>query len=64
MNIQYRTKRGAYMSRRIQLPLKQEIAKMVKRGIECRVKDDDGIEVGATWKEARRWHWYYDPEAI
>jgi hypothetical protein len=64
MTLNYTTKRGAYMSRRIESAmLAVEIAKMVKRGIECRAKDDEGNEVGAVWKEAGRWHWYYDSEA-
>jgi hypothetical protein len=65
MMLHYTTKRGAYMGRRIESALLAvEITKMVKRGIECRAKDDEGNEVGAVWKEAGRWHWYYDPEAI
>ena len=64
MMLHYTTKRGAYIGRRIESAvLAVEIAKMVKRRIECRAKEDDGTEVGAVWKQSGRWHWYYDPEA-
>lgn len=43
--------------------MESEIRKMVKRGIECRVWSKDCIEVGAVWKEAGQWRWYFDPEA-
>lgn len=64
MNIAYTTKRGAWMSRPIPpTSMESEIRKMVKRGIECRVWDEDRVEVGAVWKEAGQWRWYFDPEA-
>ena len=64
MMISYTTKRGGYMSRRIEpANLRSELDKMIKRGIESRVQDADGNEVGATWKEAGCWRWYFDPEA-
>jgi hypothetical protein len=65
MTISYFTKRGAHMTRRIEpSALEAEISKMTKRRIECRAKDDDGTEVGAVWKDAGRWHWYFDRDAM
>jgi len=65
MMLHYTTKRGAYMGRRIEpSALESEIHKMTKRRIECRAKDDDGTEIGAVWKEAGRWHWYFDRDAM
>lgn len=65
MTISYTTKRGGYMRRRIDpRMLPQEIAKLVKRGIECEVLDDDGSKVGEIWKQAGRWEWFYDASAM
>ena len=65
MTISYKTKRGAAMTRRIQPDaLADEIAKMLKRGVECRALDDDGNQIGAVWKESGRWHWYFDTDAV
>lgn len=64
MTINYTTKRGGYMSRRIEpANLRSELDKMIKRGIECEVRDSDGDKVGATWKHAGRWQWFFDSDA-
>ena len=63
MTIRYTTKRGAAIARRIHpQDLNNEIFKMRKRRVECRVTDDEGTQIGAVWKEAGRWHWYFDPQ--
>ena len=65
MTISYTTKRGASITRRIQPDaLADEIFKMLKRRVECRATDDDGNQIGAVWKEAGRWHWYFDTDAV